>query len=469
MDTQRFHALKAAYTSIGQGHVLDYVDRLSPQEQERFQQQLAQQNLIQIQQLAHQVFNHQHACAIEPAFIAGMQPPAVIHLPVDAKAHAQHRQAAHIGYAHLSAGRVAALTVAGGQGTRLGHHQPKGTLPVTPLKQKSLFQVFAEKINVAQARSEVAIPWLIMTSSLTHEPTLAFFDQHQYFGLDQKNIFFFTQNQLPAFDHQGRMLLASAGSLSLAPDGHGGLFQALATSGLLDILKSKGIQTLSYFQVDNPMIQPIDPIFIGFHHQHQSVFSSKTVIKKNPDEKVDLFVEHRNRLHVLEYSDFPPSLLNQTQADGQLVWSAGNIAAHLIELDFIEEFVKKHELPFHLAHKKIKAINKGNFQVEEQPGIKCEQFIFDALPFAQRTMILEIDRAQQFSPIKNASGIDSLSSSQMDQQAQWKSWLQAGGAPVSLSDIVEIAPSFADNQETFIERWASLSPQPTVYNGLYLA
>src|SRR5207248_7489660 len=180
---------------------------------------------------------------------------------------AEHRQlyrdAELRGHRLLKEGKVAAFLVAGGQGTRLGYDGPKGEYSVTPIKKKPLFQVFAEQLLAHSRRAGQTIPWYIMTSNINDAPTRAFFEKHNYFGYPREDVFFFQQGMMPAFDFDGKMLLAEKGSLALSPDGHGGSLRALDRSGALADMRHRGVKHLSYFQVDNPLVHTIDPLFLG--------------------------------------------------------------------------------------------------------------------------------------------------------------------------------------------------------------
>src|SRR6185503_1892057 len=236
-----------------------------------------------------------------------------------------------VGEEALRAGRVAAFTVAGGQGTRLGYDGPKGTFPVTPLKQKPLFQVFAEKIRAAGTRYGRPLHWFIMTSQANHEATEAFFAEHRHFGLEPGRVHFFRQGRMPAVNFEGKILLETKSSIALSPDGHGGSLRALDRSGSLDLMRREGIDTLSYFQVDNPLVRCIDPAFIGWHLVRSSEMSSKMVPKAYAEEKVGHFCTQHGKTVVIEYSDLPMAMQRETDAKGGLRYIAGSIAIHLLD------------------------------------------------------------------------------------------------------------------------------------------
>jgi UDP-N-acetylglucosamine/UDP-N-acetylgalactosamine diphosphorylase len=367
---------------------------------------------------------------------------------------------------------VAAFTVAGGQGTRLGYDGPKGTFPVTPIRRHSLFQVFSEKLLAAGSRYGRPLHWFIMTSHQNHEATEAYFRENRHFGLDPQRIHLFRQGRMPAVDFAGKILLETTGSLALSPDGHGGSLRALDRSGALDLMASEGIDTLSYFQVDNPLVRCIDPAFLGWHLLRGSEMSSKTVPKAYAEEKLGHFCTRNGRLVVIEYSDLPMDLQREKDpSSGALRYEAGSIAIHAIDREFIRRMASgAGALPFHRADKKIATVDASGREVrpDKANGVKFEMFVFDALPSARNPVVVETARANDFSPVKNAEGVDSPASCRADQVAQFGRWLGMAGARVPAQISVEVSPLFGYDEDSFMESWSRLNPKPPVADGLVL-
>ena len=190
-----------------------------------------------------------------------------------------YEAARRIGQDLIRRGKVAAFTVAGGQGTRLGIDGPKGAVPVTPVGDRTLFEIFAKTVKAVRDRHGVGVPWYIMTSPANHQQTIAFMESHDYFGLPVGDVMLFSQAMLPAFDQAGRVIPAAKDALALAPDGHGGSLKALVASGALADMQARGVEILSYFQVDNPLVKPFDPLFVGLHAQTGSEMSTKVAKK----------------------------------------------------------------------------------------------------------------------------------------------------------------------------------------------
>lgn len=334
--------------------------------------------------------------------------------PVDETQKALYEKALHTGEDLLKAGKVAALTVAGGQGTRLGFNGPKGTFPITPVLHKTLFQYFAESLCRAGEKFGHPVHWFIMTSELNDQATRDFFESHDFFGCKRENVSFFTQGVMPAISYEGKLLLAEKDSLALAPNGHGGTLLALRKSGSLDLMKQLGIEYISYFQVDNPLVPVVDPLFVGLHVLENSQISSRMLPKTNPYEKLGNFCVSEGRLQIIEYSDMPADLAERRKTDGSLDFLAGSPAIHVISRDFIESLTVDGRLnmPWHRADKKVGFLDaNGNKVAPTEPNaVKLESFIFDALPLAERTLVFEGCRAEHFAPTKNQTGVDSVES-----------------------------------------------------------
>ena len=404
-----------------------------------------------------------------------LEPASFVPLPRSGGDAAEWQKAFEAGEAALRAGRVAAFTVAGGQGTRLGFDGPKGTFPVTPVRNASLFQVFAEKILAGGRQYGKPIPWFIMTSVINHEETVDFFERHGHFGLDPEKVHFFSQGLMPAVDDEGKILLAEKGRIALSPDGHGGSLRALVRSGAIDRMEADGIDTISYFQVDNPLVRCLDPAFVGFHLLANSEMSSKALPKAYPEEKVGVFCrDGQGREVVIEYSDLPERLATERDAEGQLRFRAGSIAIHVFDRDFVKRLGSGNdpeaELPFHLARKKVAHTDATGAQVDpsEPNAWKFEMFVFDALPFARNPVIIETAREDDFSPVKNAEGTDSPKTAKDDQLRQYARWVKAAGLPMETDETglpavkFEISPLLADTEDRFVAAVERMPEKPSI-------
>ncbi|MSU48503.1 MAG: UDPGP type 1 family protein [Opitutus sp.] len=479
------HPLIEEFQRAGQGQVFAFFARLAAVEQERLLAEAAEIDLAELARLTRTLLAKDAAVAIN---VEGLGPAPYEKRPEHGGDPAAWAKARAAGEAALRAGRVAAFTVAGGQGTRLGYDGPKGTFRVTPVRLKPLFQVFAEKVFAAGCRYGRPIPWFIMTSHANHAATEAFFAENNCFGLDRARVHFFRQGRMPAVDFDGKILLETPGSIALSPDGHGGSLRALERSGALDLMQRDGIDMLSYFQVDNPLVRCIDPAFIGWHVLGQSEMSSKMVPKAYAEEKVGHFCTQAGKTIVVEYSDLPMALQREADGQGQLRYLAGSIAIHLLDREFVRKMTRstgsgpgsgaaETTMPFHRADKKIPTIDAhGSVVKPAKPnGVKFELFVFDALPFAKNPVVIETLRADDFSPVKNAEGVDSPQTCRDDQRRQFARWLRANGAdlatdPTGLPGVtLEVSPLFGYDEDSFADTWKARSPAPVIEEGLYLA
>jgi len=468
--------LKSLFERAGQGQVFRFWEELDAVSQERL---LADCREIDLEETGRLIETLVKGGSGESHDLGGLEPAPYHAHPRNGGDGALWERMREVGEAALRAGKVGAFTVAGGQGTRLGFDGPKGTYPITPVAGKPLFAVFAEKIRAASERYGHAIPWFIMTSNVNHEATVNAFEEASRFGLSEGQVRFFRQGRMPAVDYEGNILLQGKDTIAMSPDGHGGSLRALVRSGAIDEMKGNGIEAISYFQVDNPLIHIIDPVFIGFHLSEGSEMSSKMIPKAYAGEKVGHFCRRKGKTLVVEYSDMPEAMQEERDDAGELRFLAGSIAIHVLSVEFVQRAGAGEELrlPFHRADKKIKTVdNTGNPVSPDSPnGVKFEMFVFDALPEAANPVIIETMREDEFSPVKNAEGLDSPRTCKDDQLRQWARWLQAAGVEMSTDETglppfsFEISPLFADSAEAFREKWESLPEKPAIEAGTLLA
>jgi len=431
-----FSELRRRAGRFGQEHIFAFWNELDPGRREAL---IADVRRVDFELLAHLVGKQVKVAEAAPPPTA-LQPPEMLP-PEPATADQQnlYAEARRRGRTLLAEGRVAALVVAGGQGTRLGFDGPKGAFPISPIKKKTLFRLFAESLLATRRRFGQSVPWYIMTSPANDSATRDYFAAEGYFGLDADDVCFFRQGVMPAVDPQGRILLAEKHRLALSPDGHGGTLRALAASGALADLASRGIEIISYFQVDNPLVRPVDPLFIGLHDRTGSQMSSLTVPKASDRERVGVFALCQGRLQAIEYSDLPDELAAARNADGSRTFDAASIAVHVFSRLFVEELTRPGSsgqgvsLPWHRAVKVVPHVDptSGERVTPDQPnGIKLEMFIFDALPLAADPLLLQAHRGEVFSPVKNATGVDSPETAHRDLIRRAAAWLERCGVQV---------------------------------------
>ncbi|MHC2067795.1 UTP--glucose-1-phosphate uridylyltransferase [Bremerella sp. T1] len=414
--------------------------------------QLQQVDLKEISELAGEQDAEE-----SPRDYTKLQPPKAVRLK-DLDDPSKIAEAKAIGEKLLSEGKVAALLVAGGQGSRLGFEHPKGMFPVGPVSGKTLFQIHLEKIVARSRRYGKAIPLYLMTSPATHEETIEFLDKHDRFGMAQEDLHIFCQGTMPAIDKETKqLLLAEPDQLALSPDGHGGMLAALVKSGCLEDMTQRGIEQIYYFQVDNPLADVCEPEFLGLHHQADSEMSTQVVAKKLPEEKLGILAELDGQLQLVEYSELPAEQAAEKIDDGTLKHWAGNIAVHGVKTSFLQRMsTLAGSLPWHKAIKKIAYVSPAGDTVstESPNAIKFERFIFDLLPQAQKPMVVEVDPALRFAPVKNADGApsDTPQAAKEALCAMHRSWLEACGVSCAADRQVEISPLTALDADELKEK-----------------
>lgn len=442
--------LRQRLNQHGQAHVLDHWKTLTEPQQRAL---LAQLTTIDLDELTA-LYARRSEKPIPPDWDTVRTPPlvpAVSHEDAEARA---------LGEAALRRSEVAVLIVAGGQGSRLGFEKPKGLYPVGPVSRKTLFQMHAEKVLAVRRRYGIALPFLVMTSPATHDETEAYFAEQGYFGLPETDVYFFCQGTMPALDlATGKLLLEKPHQLFLSPDGHGGTLTALADSGLLDRLRGRGTKHFFYLQVDNPLVKMADPVFLGHHLKQGSKVSTKVVTKVAPMEPMGVVVEVGGRCSIVEYTELTADLAPR--------YMAGNTAIHLFDADFLAQVSQgAGRIAFHVAKKKV--VHLGTPGEPAAPNaLKFERFIFDVLPLAERWLVAETIRAEEFAPLKNATGADSPATAERALIDLATAWLERAGAHVARGTHlkVEISPLHALDAD---ELASKIEPGRRVEGEVYL-
>lgn len=457
--------LRNRCAEFGQDHVFRFWDRLDSGERDALLDTLSGIDFPLMDRLAKQwIFE-----APAPATFDRITPVPV--LPKGAEPGEGSPGAWDAGEAALRAGRVGIFLVAGGQGTRLGFPGPKGCYPIGPITGRSLFQYHAEKILNLRRRYGCTLPWYIMVSDTNEEATRDYFGEHDCFGLGAENVQFIRQRMVPCMDDRGRFMLDAPGHLAMNPNGHGGCIPAMVENGVLDDARRRGVDLLSYFQVDNWAVKVADPYFIGWHVLKNAEMSSKVHRKTQPREAVGVHCLCDGQYQVIEYSelDIYPQLL-ETDADGGVVYFAGNPAMHILSTDFVQRVYDQFDrFPWHLAHKKIPFLDQqGELVKPEKPnGYKFETFVFDALQFIRHEPVaVEIQSLGEYTPTKQYEGDNSVVASRLSMANHWGAWLDAAGTDIprdpagNVAIPLEISPAFALTREEFLRRAAGKTWSP---------
>ena len=313
-----------------------------------------------------------------------------------------------IGAEIIKTGKYAVVTMAGGQGTRLGHKGPKGTFDLGLDSHKSIFEILCDTLKEAKNKYGVFVPWYIMTSEENNEQTTEFFEKNNYFGYDKEKIMFFKQGQLPMCNTEGKVILDETGLIKEAADGHGGVFESMRKDGVIDDMKSKNIQWIFIGGVDNVLAKMVDSILIGLSINKNVLAAGKSVVKAGPKERVGVFCKRNGKPSVIEYTEITEDMAEAQNNDGDLLYGESHILCNLFNIKAIENISEK-KLPYHSAFKKAKYMDvNGELIVPEKPNAyKFEAFLFDAFESLDDMAILRVKREEEFAPVKNAEGVDS--------------------------------------------------------------
>lgn len=314
----------------------------------------------------------------------------------------------NLGKEAITNGKYSIVTMAGGQGTRLGHNGPKGTFDIGLDSHKSIFEILADSIKEDAQKFGVTIPWYIMTSKENNDQTVEFFEKNNYFGYDKNYVKFFEQGKLPMCDESGKILINEKGLIKEASDGHGGIFQSMKRGNVTEDMRAKGVEWAFIGPVDNVLVKMVDPILLGIMIDKKAPAGGKSVVKANPSEKVGVFCKRNGKPGVVEYTEISKEMAEQVDENGELAFGESHLNCNMFSVDAIEEVANK-DLPYHIAHKKATYMDEnGNIVVPEKPNAyKFESFIFDAFDMLSDMAILRVKREEEFAPVKNAEGTDS--------------------------------------------------------------
>lgn len=320
----------------------------------------------------------------------------------------EYEKFCNIGVECIKSGKYAVVTMAGGQGTRLGHIGPKGTFDIGLKSHKSIFEILTDSLKVECSKYDVVIPWYIMTSEENNDQTVSFFEEHNYFGYDKSKIKFFKQGKLPMIDENGKILISEDGMIKEAADGNGGIYESMLKNGIIDDMEENNVEWVFIGPVDNVLIKMVDPILLGITIDRNVLAAGKSTVKRSPSEKVGVFCKKNGRPGVVEYIEIPKDISEKVDENGELLFGESHINCNLFNIKAIEKVANK-KLPYHVAHKKAKYLNnEGKVVNPEKPNAyKFESFIFDAFDVLEDMVVLRVKREEEFAPIKNAEGEDS--------------------------------------------------------------
>lgn len=390
---------KKKLSDAGQEHLLTYYDELSETEKKSLLSQIERLDLSLLH-LIEEKDGEKARGKLEPL-------GAVTREEIE-----RHRDRfENVGLKALKEGRVGAVLLAGGQGTRLGFDKPKGMLNVGINKELYLFEQLIQNMMQVVDRAGRWVPLFIMTSEKNNKDTVDFFEEKNYFGYSREHVFFFVQKMAPSVSYDGKIYMEEKGRISSSPNGNGGWFSSLAGAGLLDKISELGVEWLNVFAVDNVLQKIADPIFVGAVLENECVCGSKVVAKADPNERVGVLCLEDGKPSIVEYYEMTDEMIQSRDSDGTLLYNFGVILNYLFRVDTLIEIMNKN-LPTHVVEKKIPYMDdKENYIKPEQPnGYKFETLVLDMIHMMDNCLAFEVEREREFAPIKNATGVDSLES-----------------------------------------------------------
>ncbi len=391
-----FEQAKELLTEKNQAHVLANFEDLKVEEQQTL---LAQIEALNWKELAQATEEHEWK-------VGQLSPLGAVEID-EIEARKAEFEAA--GLEAIREGKVAALLLAGGMGTRLGLDKPKGSLNVGLIKELFIFQCLINNLMEVTQKAGASIPLYIMTSEKNDADTKEFFKEHNYFGYDKNDVSFFVQEMAAAVDFDGKLLKEEPGRLATSPNGNGGWFSSLAKAGLVEDLHKRGVEWINLFAVDNVLQRICDPVFIGATLLSGKVSGSKVVRKANPYEKIGVLCLEDGKPSIVEYYEMSKEMAETTDEKGDLLYAFGVILNYLFRVDQLEEIVGNY-LPVHVVEKKIPYVEPdGTYVKPEEPnGYKFETLVVDMIRLMKDNLPFEVIREKEFAPIKNLHGVDSL-------------------------------------------------------------
>ena len=397
---EKYLAAEEKVKKYGQEHLLSQYNKLTEEKKAQLLNEILTLDFQQIEELYKRInttvdFNNSK---IEP----------INYTDKSSLSEQELKKYEEIGLKQIKEGKLAVVTMAGGQGTRLGHNGPKGTFDIGLDSHKPIFEILCDTLKNAQKKYGIYVTWYIMTSAENNGDTVKFFEEHNYFGYPNDKVIFFIQGKLPMIDPKGKILIGKDGLIKQAADGHGGIFLSMKKNGIIYDMKTRGVEWVFIGGVDNVLVNMVDPVLLGLATDKKMLAAGKSVVKANPQEKVGVFCKRNGKPSVVEYSEISPEMAEATDKNGELIYGESHILCNLFNIEAIEK-ISKNTLPYHSAFKKAEYIDEnGNLISSDKPNAyKFEAFLFDAFETLNDMAILRVKREEEFAPVKNAEGEDS--------------------------------------------------------------
>ena len=395
----RLNEIKIKLTSYGQEHLIQFIDELTEKQIDELLKQIDNINF----ELMTKLYNERNTVVNCDDIIQPLSYVDKLKL-----SNNETQEYIKIGEQAIKEGQLAFVTLAGGQGTRLGHDGPKGTFKLGINPDKSLFEIMADSLKLTRRKYSIYVPWYIMTSRENNEDTIIFFEENNYFGYPKDMVVFFKQEELPMIDIAGKMILETKYKVREAADGHGGIFEAMRKNNIVQDMENRGIKWAFIGGIDNVLLKMVDPLFLGIAICKQVKIACKSIVKANPQEKVGVFCKRNGKPSVVEYTEITDEMAYEVDSSGELLYGESHILCNMFHIESLK-LIENEKLPYHAAFKKSAYID-GNGQNREPMSpnaYKFETFIFDAFGKFEDMLVFRVLREEEFAPIKNKEGVDS--------------------------------------------------------------